>query len=69
MYRTPYDVFEAIHGQYDPCKPHDLPFSVWMGQQKDAYMIAFPDAYKNQINGHFFSAELEKFFRWISETN
>ena len=75
MYRTPYDIFEGIHGSYDPDKPHDPhdphdpPFSVWMGQQKQKYLSVFPESVKNQIDGHFINAELEKFFRWISETN
>lgn len=66
-YRTPYDVFESIHGAYDPDKPPDPPFSVWMSREKDAYLAAFPGAARNQIDGHFFDEELEKFFRWISE--
>jgi hypothetical protein len=66
-YRNPYTVFESIHGEYNPDKPHDPPFSVWMREQKQKYLTLFPDAAQNQIYGHFFNAELEKFFRWISE--
>lgn len=70
-YRTPYDVFESIHGNYDPDKPHDMPFSVpfsvWMSAEKTAYLIERPQAKTMQIDGHFFEIELERFFRWISE--
>jgi hypothetical protein len=66
-YRTPYDVFESIHGNYNPDKPHTVPFSVWMGEEKTEYLRVHPEAAKNQIDGHFYDPELERFFRWISE--
>jgi hypothetical protein len=66
-YRTPYDVFESIHGAYNPDAPHTLPFSVWMSAEKIAYLVEHPEAKKNQIDGHFFEAELTRFFHWISE--
>jgi len=65
-YRTPYDVFEAIHGAYNPDAPHVLPFSVWMSTEKTLYLDHYPEAKRNQIDGHFYDAELERFFRWIS---
>lgn len=69
-YHTPYDVFESIHGNYDPDKPHDMPFSVpfsvWMSAEKTEYLRVHPEAAKNQIDGHFFDAELLRFFHWIS---
>lgn len=66
-YRTPYDVFESIHGAYDPDKPHATPFSVWMSAEKAEYVRQFPEAVKHQIDGHFFETALERFFRWISD--
>ena len=67
MYRTPYDIFESIYGSYDPDKPHAVPFSVWMSNQKSEYLAQHPGAKRNQIDGHFFDAELTRFFNWISE--
>ncbi len=66
MYKTPYDVFESIHGAYDPDRPHAIPFSVWMGEEKSEYLRVHSEAGKNQIDGHFYDPELERFFRWIS---
>ena len=66
-YRTPYDVYESIHGTYDPDVPIDPVFSVWMGREKRDYLAENPQAARNQIDGHFYDPELEKFFRWISE--
>lgn len=65
-YRNPYDVFESIHGEYNPDTPHTVPFSVWMGEEKTEYLRLNPEAKRNQIDGHFYDAELERFFRWIS---
>lgn len=65
-YRTPYDVFESVHGAYNPDVPHATPFSVWMGGEKVQYLVEHPEAAKNQIDGHFFDAELTRFFHWIS---
>jgi hypothetical protein len=65
-YRTPYDVFESLYGPYNPDGPHTYPFSCWMSEEKSAYLTAHPEAARNQIDGHFFDAELERFFRWIS---
>src|SRR5271166_3361100 len=62
-YRTPYDVFESLYGPYNP---DTYPFSCWMNDEKAAYILAHPEAVKNQIDGHFFDPELERFFRWIS---
>jgi hypothetical protein len=66
-YRTPYDVFESIYGNYDPDQPHTVPFSVWMSKEKTDYLSQRPESARNQIDGHFYEAELERFFRWISE--
>jgi hypothetical protein len=65
-YRTPYDVFESIHGAYNPDVVPVVPFSNWMREEKAAYLDHYPEAAKNQIDGHFYDAELERFFRWIS---
>ena len=66
-YTTPYVVFENECGTYDPDKPHDPPFSVWMGARKQEYLALFPESVKNQIDGHFYSDELTRFFHWISD--
>ncbi len=65
-YRTPYDVFESIHGEYNPDVVPVVPFSVWMSAEKSAYLAEHPEAARNQIDGHFYDSELERFFRWIS---
>jgi hypothetical protein len=64
---SPYDVFESIHGPYDPNVVPVVPFSVWMGEEKAEYLRQHPEAARNQIDGHFYDPELERFFRWISE--
>ena len=66
-YRTPYDVFESITGPYDPDVVPIVPFSVWMSAEKTQYLVERPEATRNQIDGHFYDSELERFFRWISE--
>jgi len=66
-YRTPYDVFQSIHGFYDPDIIPDVPFSVWMSGEKTEYLRQHPEASRSQIDGHFYDSELERFFRWISE--
>lgn len=65
MRRNPYDIFESLFGTFDPDKPHDPPFSVWMSEQKAKYLEKFPDERKRQIDGSFFNDSLERFFRWI----
>jgi hypothetical protein len=62
-YRTPYDVYESIHGAYNP---DVIVFSNWMREEKAAYLVEHPEAKKNQIDGNFYDPELERFFRWIS---
>ena len=65
VYRSPYTVFKSIYGEYDPdCIVHI--FSVWMSEEKSAYLLEHPEAKRNQIDGYFVEAELERFFRWIS---
>lgn len=64
---SPYEVFESIHGKYNPDKPHATPFVVWMGEEKAEYLRQRPDAKRNQIDGHFYDDELQRFFTWISE--
>lgn len=66
-YVTPYDVFQSLHGTYDPDVVPILPFSCWMSEEKAAYLAEHPEAARNQIDGHFYDPELERFFRWISE--
>jgi hypothetical protein len=65
-YVTPYNVFEAIHGAYDPDASPVVIFSNWMREEKAEYLKQFPEAARNQIDGHFYDPELERFFRWIS---
>ena len=65
-YRTPYDVYESIFGKYNPDVVPVIVFSNWMREEKAAYLVEHPEAKKNQIDGHFYDPELERFFRWIS---
>jgi len=65
-YTTPYDVFEQECGAF-PDTQSEMPFSVWMSQRKTDYLAEFPEAAQNQIDGHFVTIELERFFRWISD--
>ena len=67
MYTTPYNVYEAECGTYNPGNPPAIPFSVWMADRKSEYLAEFPDRAKNQIDGHFYSSEITRFFNWISE--
>jgi hypothetical protein len=66
-YRTPYDVCESIHGEYNPDVVPVVIFSNWMRAEKAAYLIEHPEAARNQIDGNFYDPELGRFFRWISE--
>jgi len=67
-YQSPYNVYEAEVGKYNPDNPPPRPpFSVWMSERKSEYLTEFPEAAKNQIDGHFFDPELKRFFQWISE--
>ena len=67
VYRSPYTVFESIYGEYDPdCIVPRHIFSVWMSEEKSAYLLEHPEAKRNQMDGYFVEAELERFFRWIS---
>ena len=65
-YRTPYDVYESLFGAYEPDVPNNVIFSNWMREEKSEYLRQHPEAAKNQIDDHFYNAELERFFRWIS---
>ena len=41
-YVTPYNVFEAIHGAYDPDASPVVIFSNWMREEKAEYLKQFP---------------------------
>lgn len=62
--RSPYEVYEAVHGKYNPDVPPTVIFSVWMAEQKAAYLVEHPET--RIIDGHFFyDRELRAFFEWI----
>lgn len=67
MYRTPYDVYERVVGEYHPDNPPDPPFSVWMSEQKRDFLAEHPEEKDNQIDGCFYQVALDRFFRWISD--
>ena len=66
--RSPYEIFEAKYGPYDPDKPQPVLYAVWFREQKAEYLRQYPEARNHQIDGNFYEGELLRFFVWLDKT-
>jgi hypothetical protein len=62
--RTPYDVFESIHGKYNPDVTPVTPFSVWLRAERAQWLAENPGV--SMLDGHIFhDADLVRFHEWV----
>ena len=68
FFRTPYEVYVGIHGEYDPesgAPNRRVPYSVWFDERKWHYLKALHPEIET-IDGNFVSAkDRHIFFLWL----